>query len=74
MRRLALIVAMIWTPATAADHSPWADWQDWAQPPLAVVLDEAQAALGQKCCKHCTKCQRRDKNGPGTGLKWGQLV
>ncbi|ATE65452.1 hypothetical protein [Rhizorhabdus dicambivorans] len=19
-------------------------------------------------------CQRRDKNGPGTGLKWGQLV
>ena len=20
------------------------------------------------------ECQRRDKNGPGTGLKWGQLV
>lgn len=23
---------------------------------------------------HQVWCQRRDKNGPGTGLKWGQLV
>lgn len=21
----------------------------------------------------CLDCQHRDKNGPGTGLKWGQL-
>ncbi len=57
MLRLALIVALIWTPVAAADHTPWADWQDWAPPPLALALDEAQPALGQKCCKHCTKGQ-----------------
>jgi len=50
-------VALIWTPAAAADHSPWADWRDWTPPPLTVALDEAQPAQGQKCCKHCTKGQ-----------------
>jgi hypothetical protein len=51
MKALALILALLSTPAFAADYTPWPGQEP---PPIAAAWVE-MAQQRDACCKHCTK-------------------